>query len=431
MSGDLRGVCENESMLESLSTWWRSLPHRDDNTRNTDDDTLDDSTNALLSMLPLASIVVDDADEVVRAHPSAYTLGVVRDDAIVEESVLRAVREVRREGGKKQFDLTTTTAHVAQSAPRAGKPTTREAARQALIGQRKDEPAALVSRPNWLKVIVGRLNEKFVVVLISDVSETIRFSQVRDSFITNVSEQLLKPTQSLERLADTLERDGANQDGVRENAAQLRRSCTHLEHMVSDLLLLIKAQEPILPTSDNRINVMAQLEAVAASHKEEAARRGITIDVSGDESLEINGEAEQIQTALAKLVENAIIYSPDGASVNMTAKPDEDGERVVIRVLDRGIGIADKEQGRVFERFYRGGNQNGHSQDGIGLGLAIVKHIALTHHGSASVWSSPGQGEYVHLDAAIGAGSAERAELTGATRRACGNPSGRNAPIGA
>lgn len=392
MSGDLRGVCENESMLESLSTWWRSLPHRDDNTRNTDEDMLDDSTNALLSMLPLASIVVDDADEVVRAHPSAYTLGVVRDDAIVEESVLRAVREVRREGGKKQFDLTTTTAHVAQSAPRAGKPTTREAARQALIGQRKDEPAASVSRPNWLKVIVGRLNEKFVVVLISDVSETIRFSQVRDSFITNVSEQLLKPTQSLERLADTLERDGANQDGVRENAAQLRRSCTHLEHMVSDLLLLIKAQEPILPTSDNRINVMAQLEAVAASHKEEAARRGITIDVSGDESLETNGEAEQIQTALAKLVENAIIYSPDGASVNMTAKPDEDGERVVIRVFDRGIGIADKEQGRVFERFYRGGNQNGHSQDGIGLGLAIVKHIALTHHGSASVWSSPGQG---------------------------------------
>ena len=47
-----------------------------------------------------------------------------------------------------------------------------------------------MSRPNWLKVIVGRLNEKFVVVLISDVSETIRFSQVRDSFITNVSEQL-------------------------------------------------------------------------------------------------------------------------------------------------------------------------------------------------------------------------------------------------
>ncbi|WP_137654530.1 sensor histidine kinase [Bifidobacterium moukalabense] len=379
-------------MLESLSLWWRSLLHRDDDMRNADDDTLDDSANALLSMLPLASIVVDDADEVIRAHPSAYTLGVVRDDAIVEESVLKAVREVRKEGGKKQFDLTTTTAQMAQSAPKAGKPTTREAARQALIGRRKDEPVSTVSRPNWLKVIVGRLNERFVVVLISDVSETIRFSQVRDSFITNVSEQLLKPTQSLERLADTLERDGADRNNIQENAAQLRRSCAHLEHMVSDLLLLIKAQEPILPTADNRINVMAQLKAVAFEHTDKAALRGIAINVNGDESLEINGEAEQIQTALAKLVENAIAYSPDGASVNMTAKPSEDGERVTIRVLDHGVGIDAKEQGRVFERFYRGGNQNGHSEDGIGLGLAIVKHVALTHHGSASVWSSPGQG---------------------------------------
>ena len=417
MSGDLRGVCENESMLESLSTWWRSLPHRDDNTRNTDDDTLDDSTNALLSMLPLASIVVDDADEVVRAHPSAYTLGVVRDDAIVEESVLRAVREVRREGGKKQFDLTTTTAHVAQSAPRAGKPTTREAARQALIGQRKDEPAALVSRPNWLKVIVGRLNEKFVVVLISDVSETIRFSQVRDSFITNVSEQLLKPTQSLERLADTLERDGANQDGVRENAAQLRRSCTHLEHMVSDLLLLIKAQEPILPTSDNRINVMAQLEAVAASHKEEAARRGITIDADSDRARQTCGERHHIFAGRSE-------RQYDGQARRGRRAGGDPGARSRHRHRRQGAGARVRallpwwQSERALARRHRSGpgHRQTYSADASRFGVGVEQ---------------PGAGEYVHLDAAIGAGSAERAELTGATRRACGNPSGRNAPIGA
>ncbi len=46
----------------------------------------------------------------------------------------------------------------------------------------------------------------------------------------------------------------------------------------------------------------------------------------------------------------------------------------------------------MFERFYRGSNQNERTQDGIGLGLAIVKHVALTHHGSASVWSRVGQG---------------------------------------
>ena len=94
-------------MVESLGSWWRSLTHRnDDDEHDADDDTLDDATNALLSMLPLASIVVDEHDEVIRAHPSAYSLGVVRDDVIIEDSVLQAVREVRSFGGKKQFDLT-------------------------------------------------------------------------------------------------------------------------------------------------------------------------------------------------------------------------------------------------------------------------------------------------------------------------------------
>ena len=397
-------MCNNETMVESLGSWWRSLTHRnDDDEHDADDDTLDDATNALLSMLPLASVVVDEHDEVIRAHPSAYALGVVRDDAIAEETVLRAVHEVRSCGGNKQFDLTTTTQYVAPQVPKAGKPTTREIARQALIGQSNPNTSgATVSRPNWLKIIVGKLNENLMVVLISDVSESVRFSQVRDSFITNVSEQLLEPTQSLEQLADIVERGGASQQDVERNATQLRQSCSRLEHMISDLLLLIKAQEPILPTADNRINVMEQVQAVVQAHLDMAAQRGITIETDGDESLCINGEADQIQAALAKLIENAITYSKDGSTVNVVAKANEEHTEAVISVLDRGNGIAIGEQNRIFERFYRGSNQNEHSGDGIGLGLAIVKHVALTHHGSASVWSSPGQGSTFALVLPLG-----------------------------
>ena len=151
-------------MVESLGSWWRSLTHRnDDDEHDADDDTLDDATNALLSMLPLASIVVDEHDEVIRAHPSAYSLGVVRDDVIIEDSVLQAVREVRSFGGKKQFDLTTTTAYVAQHTPKAGKLSTRQAAKQALIGQ---QPAGTVDRPanafDHVVEIIGNGLELFV-----------------------------------------------------------------------------------------------------------------------------------------------------------------------------------------------------------------------------------------------------------------------------
>ena len=126
-----------------------------------------------------------------------------------------------------------------------------------------------VSRPNWLKVIVGRLNERFVVVLVSDVSETVRFSQIRDSFITNVSEQLLKPTQSLEELADALEHDSDNKAAIEGNTVKLRQSCARMEHMVSDLLLLIKAQEPILPTTRIatwRNGAASTLKSMATNH---------------------------------------------------------------------------------------------------------------------------------------------------------------------
>ena len=99
--------------------------------------------------------MVDEHDEVIRAHPDAYALGVVRDDAIADDTVASAVHEVRAHGGKKQFSLTTTTLHEPKKAPKAGKPTMREVAKQALIGQSPDKPVTTVSRPNWLKVIVG------------------------------------------------------------------------------------------------------------------------------------------------------------------------------------------------------------------------------------------------------------------------------------
>ena len=68
-----------------------------------------DDTATLLSMLPGASVVVDEHDEVVRCNPAAYRLGVVSDDAIAQQHVLDAIHEARKSGGKRQFDLTTDT----------------------------------------------------------------------------------------------------------------------------------------------------------------------------------------------------------------------------------------------------------------------------------------------------------------------------------
>lgn len=345
---------------------------------------LEDSTQALLAMIPVASAVVDDHDDVIRASSAAYTLGVVRDESLCNEDILAAVHEVRSTGGRKQLDITTQTVPQRIVGPKG------ESVQDA--GLQQVRVINGVSRPNWLKVTVGRINSRFVVVLLDDVSESIRFSQVRESFIQNVSEQLIEPSQALERLADSLEHDDLDRESVKRQAVEVRRACKHMEHMVSDLLLLIRSQEPVTPSSHNRINVMDQLRDVVQSHLGRAQQAGVQLELSGDDSLDINGESDQIKAAVGKLIENAIGYSPQGSTVAVSVKRSQEGGHASVSVIDRGCGIPKAEQERVFERFYRGSEQNERTEHGIGLGLAIVKHVALTHHGNVTVWSVPGQG---------------------------------------
>lgn len=361
------------------------LGHRTDQRQGQQDgEDLEDSTQAILAMIPVASAVVDDHDDVIRASAAAYTLGVVRDESLCNEDILAAVHEVRSTGGRKQLDITTKTVPQRIVGPNG------ESAQEA--GLQQVRVVNGVSRPNWLKVTVGRINARFVVVLLDDVSESIRFSQVRESFIQNVSEQLIEPSQALERLADSLEHDDLDRESVRRQAVEVRHACKHMEHMVSDLLLLIRSQEPVTPSSHNRINVMDQLRDVVQSHLEQAQQAGVQLELSGDDSLDINGESDQIKAAVGKLIENAIGYSPQGATVAVSVKRSQDGGHASVSVIDRGCGIPKAEQERVFERFYRGSEQNERTEHGIGLGLAIVKHVALTHHGNVTVWSVPGQG---------------------------------------
>lgn len=360
------------------------LPHRhaDDRDDDEDDDDLDDEAAALLAMISDAPIVVDSTGEVLRASPEAARLGIVNDDTITDDRVAAAVRAVQEHGGRQHLDITTATPPAFAH----------------------DEGVA-VSRPNWVKVTVGRINAHLVVVLLADVSETVRFNQVRDDFITNVSEQLLRPSEELAHLAERLEHGDAAQ--VRQDARNVRRTIGYVNHMVRDLLLLIKAQEQVVPSGDNQLALLAEVESAAGLVQERASAHGQQVKVSGDASLTVHGDASQIRAAIGKLLENALDYSPQGATVSVTVGRSPDGHDAVIRVIDRGTGIPEREQDRIFERFYRGSRQNERTGEGVGLGLAIVKHVALTHHGGVNVWSRPGQGSTFSLVLPLGDSLAE------------------------
>ena len=359
-----------------------------------DGEALEGSTQALLALIPAATVVVDGDDEVVRSSPDAYRLGIVSNDEISNPRIIEAIAQVRRSGGRRSFNLVTRT------------PT--EFALDAAAESRESDDweisqAQAVSRRNWLKVTLGRIDQSLVVVLIDDVSDSVRFVRTRDAFMTNVSEQMLKPVQALEELAAQLKTtshlEGDDPEllrshlrSVSRDASSVQRYSAYLGHVLKDLLLLIRAQERIKPSRENVLDVAEQIRAVVQGEQDRADQAHVTLRWRCDQPLTIHGDGQQIRVALAKLVENAISYSPSGSTVSLVAQASKDGHYGIIRVVDHGRGISKADQGRIFERFYRADNQSEETAVGIGLGLAIVKHVALTHHGSVTVWSAPGEG---------------------------------------
>jgi two-component system sensor histidine kinase SenX3 len=94
--------------------------------------------------------------------------------------------------------------------------------------------------------------------------------------------------------------------------------------------------------------------------------------------------------AAHNLVENAINYSAEGTNVVISSKLD--GEIIEVLVKDQGLGIAEENLDRIFERFYRVDPARSRATGGTGLGLSIVKHVITNHGGEVKVWSSVGVG---------------------------------------
>ncbi|MFU0516821.1 sensor histidine kinase [Gardnerella pickettii] len=379
-----------------------------------DDSSEDISSDAcaVLAMLPGATIVVDKNNDVLRASSQSYTLGVVLDDSIVQPRVLQAVNNVRFSGGYESFDLVTFTPKQyvtisedndfyvdnADNVDNASYSQS-SAAFDSSSTQSSDSASSpsTISRPNWLNITVGSVGEGKVVVIINDSSAEHLFEQTRNDFISNVSNQLISSTRMISSLTNVLQSKDVNASRIKDIAASAQKSSKHLEHMLEDLLLLMRAQSPIDTSKASVVNVLKVLEDVKNLVSALSSSKNVRVIIKADSSLNVLADSSQISSAIRKLVENAIIYSNKNSVVALCALKSEDNRFAVIRVVDSGIGIPLKDQPRIFERFYRSSNQNDFSKDGVGLGLAIAKHVALTHHGSITLWSRPGQGTTVNF----------------------------------
>jgi two-component system sensor histidine kinase SenX3 len=261
--------------------------------------------------------------------------------------------------------------------------------------------AAARGGPEYLTFLVSALplweggRVASVVLRFSDVTDTRRLERVRRDFVANVSHELKTPVGALTLLAEAVQDAADDPEAVQRFAHRMQREGARLGRLVQELIELSRLQgaEPLPGSIVVEVDNVVQ-EAVDRSRLL-AEQSGITVVDRTEPGLQVRGNETQLTTALSNLVDNAIAYSPQRTRVGVTARAVTDTDStnwVEIAVTDQGIGIAESELDRVFERFYRVDQARSRATGGTGLGLAIVKHIATNHGGGVSVWSLQGSG---------------------------------------
>jgi two-component system, OmpR family, sensor histidine kinase SenX3 len=234
-----------------------------------------------------------------------------------------------------------------------------------------------------------------VALLLADVSDQRRLEAVRRDFVANVSHELKTPVGALTLLAEAVQDASDDPETVARFAGRMQQEGARLARLVGELMELSRVQGMDPMPGAAAVDVRGLVDESADRARLAAEQAGIEIEVSCAEDLVVRGSEAQLVTAVANLVDNAIAYSGSGTRVVVAAEPSSDHQArptVDISITDEGLGIAEADLDRIFERFYRVDPARSRATGGTGLGLAIVKNIVTNHLGTVRVRSVEGQG---------------------------------------
>lgn len=231
-----------------------------------------------------------------------------------------------------------------------------------------------------------------VVIVARDVTPLRRLERVRREFVANVSHELKTPLTSIRGMIETL-LGGAVDDAAhnRRFLQLMNEDAQRLTRLINELLELSQLESGEQPLRCRAVALKPLLDALAARLASALTSRQLTLSVEVPEGLpQVQADPDRLQQVLLNLADNAIKYNrPQGRIILRAALRDG---MVAVEVEDTGIGIAERDLPRVFERFYRVDKDRSRDSGGAGLGLAIAKRIVEAHGGQIAVASRPNRG---------------------------------------
>lgn len=214
----------------------------------------------------------------------------------------------------------------------------------------------------------------------------------QQQFLADASHELRTPLSIMNTSLEVIELE--NGDTItpysKEVVSDMKEEIGRMSRMVQHLLMLARSDAGSVEFEMGAFDIVPKLRQWVLAFEGVAQKKTITLRTMLPDTLTVKGDPERLKQLVYILLDNAIKYTPEEGKVDVGLDPNPKQWRIIVR--DSGIGIAEADQPRIFDRFYRVEKHRSREEGSAGLGLAIAKQIVIAHQGSVVLESTPGKG---------------------------------------
>jgi len=239
---------------------------------------------------------------------------------------------------------------------------------------------------NALLMIVGEGSVFILLLLIGfiylkrNISKQMQLARKEQTFLLSVTHELKTPVAAVKLFLETIKSHNLPHEQVAQLAKDALKETNRLESMAENILLTTRLDQKVSDIHKEKVD-LSELAFAVSKRMQALSGQNFILDITRE--LYISGDSQMLQVMCNNVVENALKYASPDPKITIRVKQNKN--TVILEISDEGPGINREEYSKIFDKFYRVGDEKIRKHKGTGLGLYLVKNIVQLHNGKISI----------------------------------------------